>query len=70
MKQVITFFILLGLLMLAPCVVENVLAQAPPSDPEPIPIDGGLSVLIAAGVAYGAKRLYKKNKVEETENKV
>lgn len=39
------------------------LAQGPP-DPEDTPIDGGLSLLIAAGAAYGLKKYrdgYRKN---------
>jgi hypothetical protein len=37
------------------------LAQgAPPEDPQDAPIDGGLSVLLAAGAAYGVKRMKKK----------
>jgi len=31
------------------------------SDPN-VPIDGGLSVLLAAGAAYGAKKVYDKRK--------
>lgn len=27
-----------------------------------IPLDGGLSILLAAGAAYGGKKLYDKNK--------
>ena len=35
----------------------------PPCWPPPcIPIDGGISALVAAGVAYGAKKLYDKKK--------
>lgn len=30
--------------------------------PPCIPIDGGISLLIAAGAIYGGKKLYKKNK--------
>lgn len=29
-----------------------------------VPLDGGLSLLVAAGVGYGAKKLYDKNKKE------
>ena len=46
--------------------VPSVLAQGPDNpggDPD-IPIDGGLSLLIAAGVAYGAKKAYDKRKKE------
>lgn len=28
----------------------------------PVPLDGGLSALLIAGVAYGAKRIYGKSK--------
>mgnify|MGYP003433852596 FL=1 len=46
--------------------VPSLLAQEPDNpggDPD-IPIDGGLSLLIAAGVAYGAKKAYDKRKKE------
>jgi hypothetical protein len=38
--------------------VEN----APDPGGDPTPIDGGLSLLLAAGVGYGAKRLRKNRK--------
>jgi hypothetical protein len=31
-------------------------------DCTPVPLDGGLSALLFAGVAYGAKRIYGKSK--------
>ncbi len=42
-------------------------AQGPP-DPNDVPIDGGLSLLLAAGAAYGVKKYRdnKKNGEEET----
>lgn len=33
-----------------------------PTDIDDVPIDGGASVLIAAGVAYGLKKAYDKRK--------
>lgn len=34
-----------------------VFAQAPPGGgPQPVPIDGGASILAAAGIAYGVKK--------------
>ena len=38
------------------------LAQGPPDPDDAVPIDGGLSLLVAAGTAYGVKkyRNYKK----------
>ena len=51
-------------------------SQAPPfptSNPVGAPIDGGLSLLLAAGAAYGAKKVYdfrnKDNQEEENEIK-
>lgn len=47
--------------------IPSVLAQLPDNpgvDPDDIPLDGGLSLLIAAGVAYGAKKAYDKRKKE------
>ena len=41
-------------------------AQGPP-DPEDTPIDGGLTVLLAAGVAYGAKK-YRDHKKKQQED--
>ncbi len=35
---------------------------------EPVPIDGGASVLIAAGVAYGLKKVYDKRKQNKAED--
>jgi len=46
-------------------------APAPPTGTSPscwpppcVPIDGGVSFLIAAGAAYGAKKLYGRRKVK------
>lgn len=60
MKKTITFLIFFAILMIAPFFMESLIAQPPPPpDPEPIPIDGGLGFLLAAGMAYGAKKLHK-----------
>ena len=34
-------------------------------DPDAVPIDGGLSLLVAAGVGYGAKKLKERKKESE-----
>lgn len=52
------------------CLTQVVLSAPPPPPagtpgcwpPPCIPIDGGISVLIAAGAAYGAKKLYNSRK--------
>lgn len=36
--------------------------QDPPDDPVDVPIDGGLSILLAAGVGYGVKKAYSSHK--------
>lgn len=59
-----SLFILASLFILL--LTSPIFAQADPGDdPEPAaaPIDGGLSILIAAGVLYGAKKANdRKNK--------
>jgi len=39
------------------------------NDPD-APIDGGLSLLVAAGVGYGAKKIHEKRKKQQAENEV
>jgi hypothetical protein len=51
--------VLLALVGIALPVIS--LAQGPP-DPNDVPIDGGLSLLIAAGTAYGIKK-YRSYKI-------
>lgn len=53
MKKRKIYITLLVLLCMAIPMVT--LAQGPP-DPEDTPIDGGLSLLVAAGAAYGIKK--------------
>lgn len=52
--------------VLSPAFVQTAIAQPPPPDPVDIPIDGGLGFLLAAGVAYAAKKLYN-NKDQEAQ---
>ncbi len=66
MKKTITFLFFLALIMLAPIMIDSVIAQPPPPpDPEAIPIDGGLGFLLMAGMAYGARKLHLKRKKKE-----
>lgn len=41
----------------------NLMAQEP-NFPE-VPIDGGISILLASGIAYGAKKIFDANKNKE-----
>ena len=63
----IKFLIILSVMILLVCVLPHLgFAQPQPGDPPPppctdpddpaCPIDGGLSMLIAAGVGYGVKK--------------
>lgn len=51
------------LLIMICCIALPLLSLAQPGtlDPEDTPIDGGLSLLLAAGVGYGVKK-YRDNK--------
>ena len=60
MKRLLKFGGLTLALLASPMAVNYLLAQPPP--PESIPIDGGASILIGAGVAYGVKKIYDRRK--------
>jgi hypothetical protein len=62
-KKIIIVSMLLMLFMICPEFTKSAIAQPPPPDPIAIPIDGGLGLLIAAGIAYGAKKLYNSEEV-------
>ena len=64
MNKYLTILGFLVVFVLSPAFVQTAIAQPPPPDPVDIPIDGGLGFLLAAGVAYAAKRLYKSNDQE------
>jgi len=36
-----------------------------PGDPSPIPVDGGISLLLAAGAAYGVKKVRDSRKAKK-----
>ena len=59
--SIITIFIIMLLPILASAQVDTT-----PVDPETAPIDGGLSLLVAAGIGYGAKKLKTKRKANTT----
>ena len=69
MKQYLKWALLLSMLMIVFCILPSIVhAQGGPGgDPDAtVPIDGGLSILAAAGVAYGVKKIkeYRKKKEE------
>jgi branched-subunit amino acid transport protein len=60
MKKHLFVFVIL----LFAVVIPNLLmAQGPPDPSDPlVPIDGGLSLLVAAAVSYGSKKMYDARK--------
>jgi hypothetical protein len=42
-------------------------AQLPPPGSDPVPIDGGVISVLGASIAYGAKKLYDRNKQKNGE---
>jgi hypothetical protein len=73
MKRTINIFLSLIFLLALLAIVEPAVAQEPPHPPSTghgqlgnqnpggtsAPIDGGLSILIAMGAAFGTRRFYK-----------
>ena len=61
MKQLLKKYYPAVILLLVLLIPTIVFAQ--PHDPNDVPIDGGISVLLAAGAAYGVKKYrdHKKN---------
>ena len=59
MNKLLTILGFIVIFVLSPAFVQIAIAQPPPPIPVDIPIDGGLGFLLAAGVAYAARRLYK-----------
>ena len=62
-KTLLTAVVLVGILSCAPFLYA--LAKPAVETEVAVPIDGGISLLVAAGVAYGAKKAYDKRKNEK-----
>ena len=58
-KRIINIQTVVLIIVLFSPVLLNAQPSDPGSDPD-VPIDGGLSVLLAAGVGYGIRELKKK----------
>ncbi len=66
-KKTLIPIITICLVMLLPMLVSAQI-DGVPGDPENAPIDGGLSLLVAAGVGYGAKKLKERRKANISKN--
>ena len=62
-KQIVFAFAFILIVVILPGIAFS---QPPPPPPPPqdteVPFDGGLSILIAAGVGYGVKRIKSERK--------
>jgi hypothetical protein len=58
------------LLMIALLTIPSLLMAQPGFDDDvaDVPIDGGLSILLAAGVGYGAKKIHENRKKNQEKN--
>ncbi len=58
-KHIVSLFLVIAVMAFPILAAAQI--QGTPSEPE-APIDGGLSLLVAAGVGYGARKLKEKRK--------
>lgn len=74
MRQIITLIFLLAIVTISAAVFGQPFDPPggpggdPITDPAGVPIDGGLGLLIVAGIAYGGKKLHQRHKEEQKEN--
>jgi hypothetical protein len=63
LNRIITFTVVFVVIILSPMLVLAGVDGVPGNPDNNAPIDGGLSLLVAAGVGYGAKKLRDKRKI-------
>jgi len=62
LRTYIVLLIVAGMLMFS----SDIYAQGPPPPPDdttPVPIDGGIGILLALGVGYGIKKIKDKKQL-------
>ncbi len=57
------------MLLMGMIVIPAFVIAQPPIDPEveDVPFDGGVSLLVAAGIGYGLKKVHDRKKAEKKE---
>ena len=66
MKKLLPYFLMFSLFLISTVVVAQSGLDDPSVDDPAVPVDGGLSLLLAAGAAYGAGRLRRRGKGKES----
>ncbi len=56
-KRMLLTIAVMFIIMFVPILASAEDLDGVPGDPESVPLDGGLSLLVAAGVGYGAKKM-------------
>ena len=59
-KKLLPFLLLIALMCASPALIAQTDPDDPSVDDPAVPVDGGLSLLLAAGAAYGGRRLHRK----------
>lgn len=71
LKHCITALLLIAAINFTPLIVNAQIEfgdeGGDPDAPTEVPLDGGIGILVAAGVAYGIKKKYEHNKEQQTE---
>lgn len=67
-KKLLSGLIILSLICVSPVLNAQSGLDDPSIDDPAVPVDGGLSLLLAAGAAYGAGRLRRKAKGKDVGN--
>ena len=65
-KQVWKLCFALGLILMV-AIAANAQGSVEEDPDTPVPVDGGISLLVAAGIGYGAKKIYDKRKANKAE---
>jgi len=68
-KKFLIISVVTIILMVMPMFISPLIAQPPPPTPVAIPLDGGLLALLAAGLFYGGRKLYKEEKNKASDKK-
>jgi hypothetical protein len=57
-----------AIVLLSGCFTALIAQPPPPPQPEAVPIDGGLSLLLAAGAGLGAKKAWDARKAAKNDS--